>query len=375
MTPISSSRITSVILSCRGHLPAIMLQPRVRSVCLQCRSLALKTSFRRSYATVVEEPLRTTVQTDDAAAFMPAMPPSRKAAGFALRTYKPRTPGTRHLKRPINDHLWKGGPFRKLTFPKIGQAKGGRNNSGRITVRHRGGGARRRIRTIDFERRLAGKHLVERIEYDPNRSAHIALIEDMATKKKSYIIAADGMRAGDVTESFMAGIPKDLMASMGGTIDPGMLAAKTAFRGNCLPIHMVPTGTQIFNVGSQPRKGAVFCRSAGTYAVVISKAENTRGGIETVTVRLQSGELRRVDANACATIGVASNPHWEFRQLGKAGRSRWLNIRPTVRGVAMNSVDHPHGGGRGKSKGNVHPVSIWGTPVSSLLVLLLRVHD
>jgi ribosomal protein L2 len=171
------------------------------------------------------------------------------------------------------------------------------------------------------------------------------------------------MRAGDEIESFRAGIPQTLLKSMGGVMDPGMLAAKTAFRGNCLPMKMVPMGTQVFNVGSTTNKGAVFCRSAGTHATVIAK-NDVAGIIRDVTVRLQSGEVRRVSAEACATIGVASNPHWQFRQLGKAGRSRLLNIRPTVRGLAMNAADHAHGGGRGKSKGNVHPVSIWGTPVS-----------
>lgn len=216
---------------------------------------------------------------------------------------------------------------------------------------------------MDFVRMEPGKHIVERIEYDPNRSAHLALIESVETKKKSYIIAAEGMRAGDAVESFLSGIPDELLKSMGGVMDPGMLAAKTAFRGNCLPMKMVPLGTQVYCVGSTPKKRAVFCRSAGTYATVISKEETSKRVID-VTVRLQSGEVRKVAADACATIGVASNPHHHFRQLGKAGRSRWLNIRPTVRGVAMNAVDHPHGGGRGKSKGNVHPVSIWGTPVS-----------
>lgn len=288
----------------------------------------------------------------------------RKDGGhLQMKTYKPRTPGVRHLRRTVNDHLWKGGPFRPLTFPKIGHGKGGRNSSGRVTVRHRGGGARRRIRTVDYERKIPGKHLVERIEYDPNRSAHLALLENIKTKQKSYIIAAEGMRAGDTVESFRSGIPQELIKSMGGQVDPGVLAAKTTFRGNCLPMHLVPAGTQVFCIGSNPNKGAVFCRSAGTYATVLSKTEH-KGKIQDVIVRLQSGEVRKVASDACGTIGVASNPHHQFRQLGKAGRSRWLNIRPTVRGVAMNASDHPHGGGRGKSKGNVHPVSIWGTPVS-----------
>ncbi|KAG9916920.1 ribosomal protein L2, partial [Aureobasidium melanogenum] len=201
----------------------------------------------------------------------------------------------------------------------------------------------------------------ERIEYDPNRSTHLALLTRQKTGEKSYILAADGMRAGDVIESYRAGIPGELLKSMGGVMDPGMLAAKTAFRGNCLPVRMIPLGTQVYAVGSTTGKGAVFCRSAGTFATVVSKEEVGKK-VKEVVVRLQSGEVRRVSPDACATIGVASNPHHHFRTLGKAGRSRWLNIRPTVRGLAMNAADHPHGGGRGKSKGNVHPVSIWGTP-------------
>lgn len=242
----------------------------------------------------------------------------------------------RWLRRPINDHLWKGKPLAKLTFAKVGQGKGGRNNSGQVTVRHRGGGHRRRIRTVDFKRMEPGKHTVDRIEYDPNRSAHLALVTREKTGEKSYIIAADGMREGDAIQSYRSGIPDDLLKSMGGVMDPGMLAAKTAFRGNCLPIHMVPLGTQVYNVGSTKGKGAVFCRSAGTFAVVIAKEEVGKK-VRDVTVRLQSGEIRKVDSHACATIGVASNPHFHFRILGKAGRSRWLNIRPTVRGLAMNA--------------------------------------
>lgn len=339
-------------------------------MCNQCRNLI---SFTRRYATKEEpfggesgtkQPLRATAATKDTTVTSVSQAPSRKAGAFQLKTYTPRTPGVRHLRRPINDHLWKGKPYAKLTFAKVGHGKGGRNNSGRVTVRHRGGGHRRRIRTVDFKRMEPGKHVVERIEYDPNRSAHLALVEKVSTQVKSYIIAAEGMRAGDTIESFRSGIPPELLKSMGGVVDPGMLAAKTAFRGNCLPMHMVPLGTQVYCVGSTTGKGAVFCRSAGTYATVIAKDEVGKT-VRDVTVRLSSGEVRKVSAQACGTIGVASNPHHQFRQLGKAGRSRWLNIRPTVRGVAMNAADHPHGGGRGKSKGNVHPVSIWGTPVSS----------
>lgn len=294
----------------------------------------------------------------------------QKAQTISLRTYKPRTPGIRHLRRPINDHLYKGRAYLPLTYPKKGHGKGGRNVHGCITVRHRGGGAKRRIRVIDFVRNRPGPHLVERIEYDPGRSAHIALLTEKATKRKSYIVAAEGLRAGDVVQSYRSGIPQDLLDSMGGVLDPGILAARTAFRGNCLPMHMIPVGTQIFCVGSAAKRGAVFARSAGTSAVIVNKNEEMRDdGTKIMTskyvdIRLQSGEVRRVSKDAGATIGVASNIHHQFRQLGKAGRSRWLNIRPTVRGVAMNRVDHPHGGGRGKSKSNRHPVTPWGKPVS-----------
>lgn len=251
-----------------------------------------------------------------------------------LRTYKPRTPGIRHLRRPINDHLWKGRPIKSLTHAKKGHARGGRNNTGRITVRHRGGGHKRRIRTVDFYRKGSGAQKVERIEYDPGRSAHIALLVNQAGHQ-SYIVAAEGMREGDTVQSYMAGIPKDLLASMGGTIDPGMLAAKTAFRGNCLPVHLIPIGTQIYNIGFMPKGKAIYCRSAGTYGVIVSREQDDGKGY--VVIRLQSGEVRKVHAGAPATIGVASNSAWHFRQLGKAGRARWLGIRPTVRGVAMNA--------------------------------------
>lgn len=259
-----------------------------------------------------------------------------------IRTYKPRTPGLRHLRRPINDHLWKGRPHLPLTFPKKGHGKGGRNVYGKVTVRHRGGGAKRRIRTVDFDRWRPGPHIVDRIEYDPGRSAHIALVTEKATGRKTYILAAEGLRAGDVVQSYRSGIPQGLLNSMGGIIDPGILAAKTVFRGNCLPVHLIPVGTVVFNLGSRLKGPAVFCRSAGTHATVVSKEEETRDdGTKIMTgmyvnVQLQSGEIRRVHKDACATIGVASNPHHQYRQLGKAGRSRWLNIRPTVRGVAMN---------------------------------------
>ncbi|KAI1443976.1 ribosomal protein L2 [Annulohypoxylon stygium] len=355
-----------------------MIQPRIFSLTtrrvLNCQCSSSSLSLR-SYATVREAVTKPDPSVDPlssgsnpAKTYVPAISKSNKETTQILRTYKPRTPGVRHLRRPINDHLWRGRPFLPLTFPKKGMAKGGRNNNGRITVRHRGGGAKRRIRTVDFHRWVAGPHTVERIEYDPNRSAHIALLNEELTGKKTYIIAAEGLRAGDVVQSFRSGIPQELLDSMGGVIDPGILAARTAHRGNCLPLHLIPIGMPVFNIGSHPKGSAVFCRSAGTFGVVESKEEEMRDdGVKVVTgkfvtVKLQSGEVRRVSKDACATVGVASNPHHHYRQLGKAGRSRWLNIRPTVRGVAMNKVDHPHGGGRGKSKGNRHPTSPWGTP-------------
>ncbi|KAJ2905367.1 50S ribosomal protein l2 [Zalerion maritima] len=371
-----------------------MLQPKLHPWSLRaiqiCRSSSSRTFPRAAwYATANYAP-----PPPNASSSLSPSNKSNQGSSPVLRSYKPRTPGVRHLKRPINDHLWKGRPFKPLTLPKKGQAKGGRNVTGHITVRHRGGGHKRRLRIVDFDRWSAGPHIVERIEYDPNRSAHIALLTEQATGKKSYIIAADGMRAGDVIQSYRAGLPKDLLDSMGGVIDPGILASKTAWRGNCLPLHMVPVGTTIFNVGSRGNAGAVFCRSAGTFAVVVSKdsstakkqkqqeqqaagrfGENDSNSSSStpsrnkddsyIHVKLQSGEVRKVNRDACCTIGVASNVHYNKRQLGKAGRSRWLNIRPTVRGVAMNKVDHPHGGGRGKSKSNRIPTSPWGTLAKS----------
>ncbi|KAI9735207.1 MAG: hypothetical protein M1834_001797 [Cirrosporium novae-zelandiae] len=344
------------------------LRPTIPKLCLlRLPRSSTSSSLQRSYATTVESPPQRPVEASVQPGMVFAPPPTRDEAGFAMRTYKPITPGIRWLKRPINDHLWKGRPFYPLTFPKKGQARGGRNSTGRVTVRHRGGGHKRRIRTVDFMRLESGPHVVERIEHDPNRSAHIALVTSKDTGKKSYIIAADGLRAGDVVQSYRSGIPKQLLESMGGRVDPGVLAARTAWRGNCLPLHMIPIGTLIHNVGILAKGAGQMCRSAGTFATVVAKDDETREGQigKKVTIRLQSGEVRTVSSYACATVGVASNPHHQHRSLGKAGRKRWLGIRPTVRGVAMNAVDHPHGGGRGKSKGNVHPVSPWGQPAKS----------
>ncbi|KAL8800051.1 MAG: hypothetical protein Q9182_005451 [Xanthomendoza sp. 2 TL-2023] len=368
-----------------------MLQPRI---CLRqaqhLRTFLLPYTSFRNYAEAQSidhappPPLTVTSTTQDVNPYESSVrPEDTPEPPFRLRSYKPRTPGLRHLRRPVNDHLYKHRAYLALTFPRKGQHIGGRNNTGQIHVRHRGNGAKRRIRIVDFHRNAPGKHTVERIEYDPGRSAHIALVHNNATKEKSYIVATQGMRAGEQVESFRAGIPQLLLDSLGGSTDAGMIAAKTAWRGNCLPLHMIPTGTLIHNVGLKKGGKAQLCRSAGTFAMVVGsqkdeverQKEGVAGGVGQqerrenvrqgkydlyVDVKLKSGEVRRIHREACATIGVASNSNYNRRQLGKAGRSRWLGIRPTVRGVAMNASDHPHGGGRGKSKGNVLPVSIWG---------------
>ncbi|KAI0050174.1 ribosomal protein L2 [Auriscalpium vulgare] len=301
-----------------------------------------------------------------------------------FKTYKPVSPGIRHLRRPLNPHIFEGRPLRLLTVPL--RKKGGRNAHGRITVRSRGGGHRRRIRIVDFMRMAPGPHDVVRIEYDPNRSAHIALIQNRdpavaGTKKWSYILACEGLRAGAVVESFRQGIPDGLVpgyvdsrVKRGKTLDDaeggaeaaqaagtasltlGLLRARTIKPGNVLPLRLIPTGTVIHSVALSPLGRGILVRSAGSFGQVIVHEEAGRY----TQVRLQSGEVRKVLQDCVATIGKVSNPLWKNRNLGKAGRARWLGRRPHVRGVAMNANDHPHGGGRGKSKSNKHPVSIWG---------------
>lgn len=381
-----------------------MLQPRIplRRVCDQCRSIY--SSLRRSYASVAD-PAKSSTKADRSpdirAALIESFPRDQlqPVRGLeALRRYTPRTPGIRHLVRPKNDHLWRGRPVFKLTMARKGHGIGGRNHTGRVVVRHRGGGHKRRIRLVDFARQAQGEHVVDRIEHDPGRSAHIALIRSKTTGEQSYILAAEGMRAGDVVESFRQGLPEEYSRDSGGQLDRGLVAAKTAFRGNCLQLGMIPVGTPVYNIAFDKDSIGKICRSAGTHGVVIAKGEDEvqkemlkyigdqgttseEGGLQLsaltpeqlgkyeksanfVTVKLSSGEVRLIDKEAVATIGVASNANHKYMQLGKAGRKRWLGIRPTVRGVAMNAVDHPHGGGRGKGKGNRDPVSPWGKPVS-----------
>lgn len=274
-----------------------------------------------------------------------------------LKTFKPISPSLRWLRYPVYPHLHKGKPVRFLTVHK--NRNSGRNNQGRITVRHRSGRFhKRRIRLVDFFRSVPGKQTVQRIEYDPGRTGHIALLKHNETGKLSYILACDGLRAGDIVESFRYSNNKN-NNSTNSQSQRGMELldqVNTIQRGNCLPLEMIPIGTVIHNVGITPIGPAKFCRAAGTYARLLTKLPEKKKAV----VRLQSGEHRYVSLKACATIGVVSNVEHQLRYLGKAGRSRWLGRRPSVRGVAMNKCDHPHGGGRGKSKSNKLSMSPWG---------------
>ncbi|KAI4265842.1 MAG: hypothetical protein L6R38_009149, partial [Xanthoria sp. 2 TBL-2021] len=216
-----------------------MLQPRICLRQLQHLRALLPYTPLRTYAEAQATdhkpppPITATSTTPEANPYESSVrPEDTPEPPFQLRSYKPRTPGIRHLRRPVNDHLHRGRAYLPLTFPRKGQHIGGRNNSGQIRVRHRGNGAKRRIRIIDFHRHAPGKHTVERIEYDPGRSAHIALVHNNATMEKSYIVAAQGMRAGEQVESFRAGVPQQLLDTWGGSTDAGRIAAKTAWRGN-----------------------------------------------------------------------------------------------------------------------------------------------
>jgi large subunit ribosomal protein L2 len=243
------------------------------------------------------------------------------------------TPGQRGMVRVVNADLHKGKPHESLTtvLPKTG----GRNNQGRITTRHRGGGHRRHYRVIDFRRDkdgIPGK--VERIEYDPNRSAHLALVVYRDGERR-YILAPKGVAVGD-----------PIIAGTESPIKPG----------SALPLKSIPVGTQVHCLELKPGRGAQLARSAGASVQIVAR----EGGY--VTVRLRSGEMRKVHVNCRATIGEVGNGEHNLRKLGKAGASRWRGVRPTVRGVAMNPVDHPHGGGEGRTSGGRHPVSPWGMP-------------
>jgi large subunit ribosomal protein L2 len=246
---------------------------------------------------------------------------------------KPTSAGRRFVVSVVDKELHKGAPFAPLTESK--NRISGRNNRGKITVRHKGGGHKRNYRIIDFKRNkddIVAK--VERLEYDPNRSANIALVLYLDGERK-YIIAPNGLNVGDEIVS-------------GNTV-----AIK---KGNVMPLNNIPLGSVIHCIELKPGKGAQMARSAGTSAQLIAKEGNY------VTLRLRSGEVRKVLAECRATIGEVSKKEHSLRKLGKAGATRWRGVRPTVRGVVMNPVDHPHGGGEGRTSGGRHPVTPWGQP-------------
>jgi large subunit ribosomal protein L2 len=252
---------------------------------------------------------------------------------MALVKTKPTSPGRRFVVKTVNKDLHKGAPVRALTESK--SKRGGRNNHGRITTRHVGGGHKQSYRIVDFKRNKDGiPARVERLEYDPNRSAHLALLVYQDGERR-YIIAPRGIKAGDIVQS-----------GTDAAIKPG----------NCLPLANIPVGTQVHCIEMKPGKGAQIARGAGATAQLLA-----REGVY-ATLRLRSGEMRKIHVSCRATIGEVGNAEHGLRSLGKAGASRWRGVRPTVRGVVMNPVDHPHGGGEGRTSGGRHPVSPWGVP-------------
>ena len=252
---------------------------------------------------------------------------------MAIVKSKPTSPGRRFVVSVVNPDLHKGAPHKPLLEKK--SKSGGRNNNGRITTRHVGGGHKQHYRVIDFKRNKDGiPAVVERLEYDPNRSANIALV-CYADGERRYIIAPKNVKAG-----------VELMSGSNAPIK----------EGNTLPLRNIPVGSIIHCIEMKPGKGAQIARSAGTSAQLIA-----RDG-QYVTVRLRSGEMRKILSECRATLGEVSNSEHSLRSLGKAGASRWRGVRPTVRGVAMNPVDHPHGGGEGRTSGGRHPVTPWGVP-------------
>jgi large subunit ribosomal protein L2 len=252
---------------------------------------------------------------------------------MALINHKPTSPGRRSKVSVVHTDLHKGAPYAALVEPQ--KKSGGRNNYGRITTRHIGGGSRQHYRIIDFKRdKESIPARVERIEYDPNRTAHIALL-CYADGERRYIIAPKGIAVGD---SVVAGRDAPIKA------------------GNTLPLRNIPVGTTVHCIEMKPGKKAQIARSAGASAQLIAREQGY------ATLRLRSGEMRKVPADCRATIGEVGNSEHSLAKIGKAGAKRWKGIRPTVRGVVMNPVDHPHGGGEGRTSGGRHPVSPWGTP-------------
>ncbi len=252
---------------------------------------------------------------------------------MALKHYNPTTPGRRNLVLVDRSALHKGDPVKKLTHGL--SKKGGRNNTGRITARRRGGGHKRRYRMVDFKRRKFGvPAVVERLEYDPNRTAFLALIK-YEDGELAYILAPQRLAVGDTV---IAGERTDVKP------------------GNAMPLNNTPVGTIVHNVEMKPGKGGQIARAGGTYAQFVGRDQGY------AILRLNSGEQRVVRGECMASIGAVSNPDNANIKLGKAGRKRWLGKRPSVRGVAMNPVDHPHGGGEGRTSGGRHPVTPWGKP-------------
>ena len=253
---------------------------------------------------------------------------------MGLKTYNPTSPGRRQLVTTDRSELWGGAPVKTLTEGL--SKKGGRNNRGRTTAYHRGGGHKRSYRMVDFRRtRFDDVATVERLEYDPNRTAHIALIK-YEDGEQAYIIAPQRLAAGDKVVSSKSQVD----------VKPG----------NTMPLERMPVGTIVHNVEMKPGKGGQIARSAGTYAQYVGRDQGW------AILRLNSGEQRRVHGTCLATVGAVSNQDHANISMGKAGRNRWLGKRPVNRGVTMNPVDHPHGGGEGRTSGGRHPVSPWGKP-------------
>lgn len=256
---------------------------------------------------------------------------------MALKKFKPQTPSQRQLVQVDRRHLWKGKPEKDLTEGL--KKTGGRNNQGRITTRHIGGGHKRRYRLIDFKRRKMDiEATVVRLEYDPNRTAFIALVE-YTDGEKSYILAPQRIEVG-----------AKIIASQ----------KADALPGNAMPLKSIPVGTIIHNVEMKPGKGGQIARSAGAYAQIVGRDSGY------AQVKMGSGELRIIHGDCMATVGAVSNPDHLNVNLGKAGRKRWKGVRPTVRGVAMNPVDHPMGGGEGRTSGGRHPSTPWGKATKGL---------
>ena len=252
---------------------------------------------------------------------------------MALVKVKPTSAGRRAVVKVVNPNLHKGKPMAALVEKKNRTA--GRNNNGHITTRHMGGGHKKNYRIVDFRRNKDGVPAkVERLEYDPNRSAHLALL-CYADGERRYIIAPRGIAAG---AELMSGAEAPIKA------------------GNCLPLRNIPVGTTIHCIEMQPGKGAQMARSAGASVQLLAREGSY------AQLRLRSGEIRKVHVDCRATIGEVGNEEHSLRSIGKAGANRWRGIRPTVRGVAMNPIDHPHGGGEGKTAAGRDPVSPWGTP-------------